>query len=588
MRARRATALLLAALVGLLFGPVARADDYAAELARAQRLRAIIFGTVKADLLIRNVQIVDVYNANVFPGTLLIDGGRIVAVNPETGSARETFDGQGLYAVPGLIDGHFHFESQLVTPTELARAMVPHGVTTVFAECLDLVSAAGDDGLKAARVLFNRHDELPYRIYPFAPGKKVRLSFTEAMLDWDFILGLGELNPSHLYAGDEDLQKIAYARARGKLISGHVGDVGANRENLFPALGTMDDHDTWSAGEIAANLRIGLPSFLLYGLHGIDRIVPGIIAQHLPTDNVMLSTDNLSVADMMATGDLDAAIRQSVAYGLDPIAAIRMASYNTAKHFRMEDRLGSLTPGRYADILLVDDMRRFTPKFVFKGGMLVARDGKLLADPKIDYAALATGQVGGLEGLTRADLAVAPIERSANGRAKVTVFNFDGYGPQGFSQQLSLPVRDGAIVPELDGEKLLPFAIIERFAQGGRRRVRTGFIRHFGLDRGAVAVGFSSPRPYVIVIGTNPADMLAAIGEVGRHAGGFVIADGGIRQSLPMNIHGMMTDFSADELIRRSTAFGEALAALGHPVTGSPLNPLLEIFYLADRHGFLE
>lgn len=588
MRLRLAFVTLLG-LLGLLCASGAQASDYRTELARATRLRAIVLGTVKADLLLKNVRIVDVYQGSVHAGSLLIDGGRIVAVDPVAGVAKAEFDGQGLYAVPGLIDGHFHFESQLVTPTALAEVMVPRGVTTVFAECLDFVSAAGDDGLKAARILFDRHEELPYRLYPFAPGKKVRLAFTKAMLDWDFVIGLGELNPSKLYDSDDNLAKIAYARSKGKLISGHVGDVGADRENLFPALGTMDDHDNWSAEDIRDNLKIGLPSFLLYGLHGVDKIVPGIVAEHLPINNIMLSTDNLSVEQMTTTGDLDAAIRESVAYGLDPIAAIRMASYNTAKHFGLEHDLGSLTPGRFADVVLVDDLRSFTPKFVFKGGELVAHDGKLLKNAEIDYSALVTTPNQGLSGLTPTDLAVAPVERAADGsRARVTVFNFQGYGPQGFSHEVWLPVRNGEIVPKLDGEKLLHFAIIERFPDGAARRIRTGFLRQFALDTGAVAVGFSAPRPYAIVLGTNPSDMLAAVREADRHAGGFVVAANGVRASLPMDIYGMMTTYSATDLIRRSEGLDRALAALGHPKSGTATNALLEIFYLADRHGFLE
>lgn len=583
--------LVLTALFGLVIvGSATDAADFDSELTEAKTLRGIIEGTEKADLLLKNVKIVDVYRNGVFPGSLLISNGKIVAVDPEKATAKEEFDGQGLYAVPGLIDGHFHFESQLVTPTALAEAMVPRGVTTVFAECLDLVSAAGDDGLKAAGILFNRHDELPYRIYPFAPGKKVRADFVQTMLDWDFVLGLGELNPSNLFDGEDDLRKIAYARSKGKLISGHVGDVGAHRENLFPALGTMDDHDSWSIGDIQNNLKIGLPSFLLYGLHGVDNIVPGIVNERASTENIMMSTDNLSVEHMREVGNLDAAIRESIAYGLDPIQTIKMSSYNTARHFKLEDKLGSLAPGRFADIVLVDDLRSFTPKYVFKGGALVARDGKLLANPRIDYSSLVTKPEKGLGTFGLDDLKVTPIETAADGKtAKVTVFNFFGFGPEGFSRDVWLPVKDGEIVPELNGEKLLRFAIIERFPKHGERKVTTGFIRQFPLDAGAVGIGFSAPRPNIITMGVDPADMLAAIGKVDESLGGFVVAEGEkIKASLPMNIYGMMTTYSVDELIEHSKGLDLALDALGHPKSGAAVSSLLEIFYLADRHGFLD
>lgn len=589
---RKIVPVVVATVLGLLaVCPTAHASDFQTELVQARKLRNIIDRKEKADLLIRNVNIVDVYREAVYPGSLLIANGKIVAINPDAGMAREEFDGQGLYAVPGLIDGHFHVESQLVTPTALAEAMVPHGITSVFAECLDLVSAAGDDGLKAATVLFNRHEELPYRIYPFAPGKKVRFDIVRQMLDWDFILGLGEMNPSKVFNdNDEDLKKVAYARSRNKLISGHVSDVAPFQENLFPALGVMDDHDNWNIGEVESNLKIGLPSFLMYGLHGVDNIVPGLVNARIPSENVMMSTDNLAVEHMVRVGHLDVAIRESIARGLDPITAIKMASYNTAKHFKMEDKLGSLTPGRFADIILVDDLRSFTPRYVFQGGQLVAQDGKLLKNATIDYSSLVTKPTRGLDDFKPDDLKVKPIEVSADhSKAKVTVFNFFGFGPEGFSHDVWLPVRNGEIVPELNGEKLLNFAIIQRYANGQPRKVVNGFIRQFPLGRGAVAVGFSAPRANVITMGADLNDMYVALKEADKYMGGFVAADAGsVKQAVPMNIYGMMTDYSVSELIRRSDKLDEALDAMGHRKSGTAVNTLLEVFYLADRHGFLD
>lgn len=568
--------------------PHGLADDFHNELQQAKTLRDIVTGVKQADLLINNINIVDVYREQIYSGSLLIHNGKIVSVAPQQSNAKHTFDGKGYYALPGLIDGHFHFESQLVTPTALAEAMVPRGTTSIFAEYLDLVSAAGDKGLTAANILFHRHQELPYRIYPFAPGKKVRLEFTQAMLDWDFVLGLGELNPAKLFQSDENLKKIAYARAKHKLISGHVGDVAHDQQQLFPALGIMDDHDNWSISDIKENLKHGLPSFLLYGLHGVAKIVPGIINEHLPTENIMMATDNLSVAQMVNQGGLDAAIRESIAYGLPPITAIKMSSYNTAKHFKLEDKIGSLTPGRFADILLVDNLRSFTPKCVFKNGELVAQDGILLKNASIDYSALVTKPKKGLGKFTLKDLHT-PLESSADGsKAKVTVFNYYGFGPEGFARDQWLDVTEGTIVPELNGEKFLHFAIIERFPKGAQRRIKTGYIRQFPLSRGAIAIGFSSPQPNIIALGTDTSDMLRAIKAVDEHLGGFAIAaDGEIKQLLPMNIYGMMTNYPTAELIQRSTAFDQTLKELGHPISGTAVNSLLEIFYLADRHNFL-
>nr|WP_256443083.1 MULTISPECIES: adenine deaminase C-terminal domain-containing protein [unclassified Bradyrhizobium] len=303
-----------------------------------------------------------------------------------------------------------------------------------------------------------------------------------------------------------------------------------------------------------------------------------------------MSTDNLAVEHMMRVGHLDVAIKDAVARGLDPITAIKMTSYNTAKHFKMEDKLGSLTPGRFADIVLVDDLRSFTPRYVFKGGQLVAQDGKLLRNATIDYTSLVTRPTRGLDDFKLGDLKVKPIEVSADrSRAKVTVFNFFGFGPQGFSHDVWLPMANGEIVPELNGEKLLHFAIIQRYAKDNQRTIVTGFIRQFPMKSGAVAVGFSAPRPNVITMGTNLNDMYVALKEADKSMGGFVAADAGsVKQAVPMAIYGMMTDYSVSELIKRSDKLDEALDAMGHKKSGTAVNTLLEVFYLADRHGFLE
>ncbi|MCI8477478.1 MAG: adenine deaminase [Oscillospiraceae bacterium] len=563
------------------------------ELAQIQKVYDVLEGKAEADLFLKNVQIVDVYREKTAPGTLLILDGRIIAIDPDEDivKAKQVVDGGGQYALPGLIDGHFHFESQLVTPTQLAGAMVPHGTTSIIAECCDFVSAAGENAIPAAQTLFQGMEELPYRIYPFAPGKKVPYETVKIMLDWDFILGLGEMNNINFSNGnEEDFQKVAYTKSLGKLLDGHVDGGTNNRENFAPAVNIMNDHDIWSGDSLENNLKLGLPSFLLYGMGRVTPLVTEILERDLPTDNIMFSTDNLAVEHMVKTGHMDACLNEAMDVGLDPITAIKMCTYNTAKHFGLEEEIGSLAPGRYADIVLTSSLYPLVPTSVYQNGVLVAQDGVLeeRAKANLDYSSLVKPSTRGVDDLKEEDLLAEPIERSEDGtQAKVMVYNYYGFGETGYFKEEWLEVKDGVIVPELNGEPLLHYAVVQRYSEG-QRVIHTGYLRQFPLEQGAVTVAFSAPKPYMITFGVNTADMLVGIRTADEYNGAYILSrDGTAVETVQMDIYGMMTDFTVEELGSRSEAFTQALADMGHVHDSPILMSLLELFYLSDRYGLL-
>jgi len=587
-----ALAVIVEFLACSLPAGIVHAKDFNTELADVRRIADIIERGAPADLLITNINILDVYNEDTYPGSLLIDNGKIIAVNPDPKvEARKTFDGQGLYAIPGLIDGHFHIDSQLVTPMALSEAMVPQGTTSVVAEFCDLVGAAGKDGLRAAKGLFRDYEKLPYRIYPFAPGKKVDVEIVRAILDWKFIIGLGELNNISFLSGNkQDFEKVAYAKSLNKMLDGHVEAPTRYEENLFPAVGVIEDHDNWSPYGFQPNYRIGLSTLIASGLGLITAAIPYIVKNNIPTDNILMATDNLAVETMVKRGHINAAVQESIELGLAPIKAIKMGTYNIARHFKMEEQVGSLTPGRYADIVLVKDLRIIHPEYVFKGGELVAQDGRLLKNASIDYSDLITKPLPGLRSFRPQDLLAQAIEISADKtQVKVKVFNSHGFGAAEFFNEEWLKFVDGSIVPELNGEKLLKFSIIQRYpGRNKKRAVLNGYIRQFPLDKGAVATAYSSPVPYIMVLGADIDDMYAAIREVDKYAGGFATADGGkIDECLPMNVQGMMTTYSTPELIRRSESLYRSLESLGHMNDGRVMNTLFALFWTADRHLML-
>ncbi len=566
-----------------------------------EKVRAIfdiLNGDREADLLLTNLNILDVHGETVYRGSILVYDRRIVALNPDAAvvRVREVFDGQGLYAIPGLIDAHLHFESQLAHPTALAEAMVPCGTTTIYAECLDLLSAAGENGATVARDLFRDYDKLPYRLFAFAPGKKTPAAVTRAVLDMEPVIGLGEFEHFTYSSGNQDdFRKAAWVREKHGFMNGHWGLTALSDMilNYLPAIGVSNNHDVWTGDDIEKSIRYGFPTHIKFGVGSsevIKTLLRAIVDRKFPTDNFMLCTDNISIARLRSMGHMDWIVSLCADMGISPIKAIKMATYNTARSFHMEDRIGSLTPGRFADIVLTDSLSRINPRYVFKDGELIARDRKLLRNADIDYSGMRTPGVPGLGDLTPGDLDIVPIEVSTDGtRAKVILFDVYGRGHSRFHQEVWVPLRDGRIVPELDGERLSRLAVVQRYA-AGRRHVVSGLFRGVHVDRGAVATFWPAPTPYFVVVGQESLEMCACLKEVDRYSGACIVTeDGAIRSVMPLEIHGVMADMTADELTASAAAIDAALARLGNRNEGEPVvNKLLSLFISLHRFRFME
>lgn len=570
------------------------------QLEQVHHIFDILHGKAPADLLIKNLQILDVHGETVYDGSLLVDGGRIVALNPEESAiqVKEVFDGQGLYAIPGLIDAHLHFESQLAHPVALGEAMVPNGTTTIFAECLDLIGSAGEDGLEAFKMLFKDYDKLPYRVFAFAPGKKVPAAITQEILKLDPVIGLGEFEHFSYSSGSEDdFKKAAWLRERGGFMNSHWGvtTLSDMELNYLPAIGSTNNHDVWNAQDIAKSIRYGYSTQIKFGVGSsevIKTLLRAIVDQKFPTDNFCLCSDNISIDRLTKLGHMDWIINLCVEMGIPPIKAIKMASYNAARYFRMDDQFGSLTPGRYADIVLTDSLSVINPKYVFKGGQLIAQDRKLLQHASINYDGMVTKGVPGLAGLTAADLELKPLEISADGKqAKVLLFDVYGRGHAKFYQEIWVPYVDGKVVPQYQGEKLARISVVKRYpADGEDRHIVNGLFKGVYVDHGAVSTSFPAPVAYMVVVGQTSEEMLACLNAVDQYSGACIVTDGGQpRAVFPIEIYGMMANMSMEEIHTTSKGIDDALEAMGNHNEGEPVtNKLLSLFISLHRFRFMK
>ncbi|MFF2554441.1 adenine deaminase C-terminal domain-containing protein [Nocardia sp. NPDC058058] len=578
--------------------PLTGAAAVAAQDDHVRTIFGILEGEQEADLLLRNLHILDVHTESVYPGALLVHGERIIALNPDESIVRfrEVFDGQGLYAIPGLIDAHLHFESQLAHPAAFGEAIVPSGTTTVFGETLDFASAAGGEAVEAARALFADHHKLPYRLYAFAPGKKTSTEVTEAMLEMDPVIGLGELaHLSYMTGNADDFRKSALGRANAGVVNCHWGVTALSDTllNYMPAIGVDNNHDVWNEDDIEKSVRYGLNTQIKFGVGSpevIRTMLRAIVKRRWPAENFQLCADNISVDRVLRQGHIDWVISLAIEMGMPPIQAIKMGTLYTARSFHRDRDLGSLSPGRFADIVLTDSLSKINPRFVFKGGKLVAKDRALLAPADIDYSVLTKQARPGLGDLRSEQLDLVPLEISEDGaQAKVLLFDVYGRGHLKFAQEVWVPYRDGVVVPEYEGALLNRISVVQRYAEGERHLVN-GLFKGVSIDRGAVSTFWPAPSAYFVVVGSDSAEMRENLAQLDSLVGGCIVTeDGESKAVLPLDFYGVMADMNLAELVEATRSIDDALAKLGNHNEGEPVvNKLLTLFISLDRFGFMK
>lgn len=530
-------------------------------------------GKHPCDLKLQNVRLVNVYSSEIYPTDIYIKNGRIVSISPEAGlEAAEVVECHGQYAVPGLIDTHMHFESTMLSPEALASVVVPEGTTTLCADLMEIANVAGADGLKA---MLDSISRLPYRLLievssrvPTAPGLETNGAYMGAeevrsIMDWQESVSLGELDPSKiLLVKDEYIEKVADTLARRKIVNGHaIGRLGQEL-NVYASAGISDDHECVTVEEMLQRLRVGMRVLVREGSteRNLDELIGGALKEHLPLDNLMFCTDDKHAGEIRAEGHINYNVARSIALGMEAMDAVKIATIHAARHFRLEDEIGSITPGRLADILLVEDLREMKPSRVYFEGRLVAENRRLLqACPVADYPAWIKNTVHLKEPVTAERFRVAA--KTAGEEAAVNVI--DLIDRQIINKKLvtKLPCADGEIQrdPERDIMKL---AIVERYGKTGG--IGIGFVRGFGLQRGALAYSMSHDHHNIVVVGANDHDMALAANTVHKMQGGLCVVNGGeVLAQMCLPIGGLMSEKDADAVMAELDYLNEMARELG-------------------------
>lgn len=530
-------------------------------------------GRHHCDLKLSNVKLVNVFSGEIYPTNIYIKDHRIVSIDPEVRlTADQEIDGAGRYAIPGFIDAHMHFESTLLSPEALASVIVPAGTTTICADLMEIANVAGAPGLKA---MLNSKERLPYRMVievssrvPTAPGLETTGAILDAaevaeILGWPASVSLGELDPSKiLNVKDEYLEKIAAALAKRKIVNGHaIGRLGQEL-NVYASAGISDDHECVDIAELLARLRLGMKVMVREGSseRNVEKLMKAVVEQGIEYDNLMFCTDDKHADDIKAEGHINYNVNRSIALGVPPMKAIQMATINAAKHFRMEDEIGSITPGRLADILLTDRIEEIKPSLVIFAGEVVAKDGELAElCPVGEYPDWIKHTVKFKVPITPASFALSA--RSQGESALVNLIELiDGQIINRWTSA-ELPVAGGLIQNDPAGD-VLKLAVVERYGKTGG--VGIGFVRGFGLKRGALAYSMSHDHHNIVTVGTNDDDMATAVNRIKDLQGGLAVVDGGIvTAQMHLPIGGLMSEKPAEEVMAEIGQAEQAAVAMG-------------------------
>jgi adenine deaminase len=540
---------------------------------------AVALGRRPADLVVHNARLVNVYTGEILDGHAVATSGRWIAyVGPDAGFAigagTEVVDAGGRWLVPGLIDGHTHVATRYA-PAEFVRYAAPGGTTTVVTELIELASILGAEGIQ---LMLDALADQPIAFFGTLPPLAALAPFMEdvapppaayrALLAREDVVGLGEVYWNTLLLRDDGdvrlLTLMVDAQRAGAVVEGHAAGARGQRLAAYAAAGVTSCHEPITAAEGVERLRLGFHWMARDGETRQDLQAFASLWRDGTIDlrRLILVTDSVGPRRLLRAGYLDETLRRAMALGLDPIAAIRAVTLNVAEHFRLDHVIGGIAPGRWADLVLVDDLRAFRPWRVYSRGRLIAEDGRLVVAPRAPgFPAGAMTSVRWPAPLGPDVFVVpAPAAPAPGQGVRVRVIEMVTHLVTREGDAI-LPVREGAVWADPAGD-VVKAAALDRSGRSADRFV--GFVRGFGLRRGAVATTMAWDSQCMVVVGADERDMAVAAGRLVALQGGAAVAvDGRVVAEFAAPIGGIMSAAPLPEIAAALERIDGVLRDLG-------------------------
>ena len=517
-------------------------------------------GLEKADLVIKNANIVNVLSEEIHKGDIAISNGVIAGIG-EGYSGEKEIDVNGAYVTPSFIDGHVHLESTMMLPSEFTKVVLPAGTTTVIIDPHEISNVLGLHGIS---FMHEAVKNLPIDVYTMLPSCVPATPFETSgfdlnsydlslLIDKPWVLGIAEMMnfPGVLNLDNNVMGKLELAKSMDKRIDGHAPYLHGKDLCAYIASGVKSDHECTTPEEAIEKLRLGMYVMIREGTAAkdLDALIP--VLKKCNTRKCIFVTDDRHPADLKE--HINGMVRRTVEAGVDPIKAIQVASLNTAEYFGLKD-LGAIAPGYKADMLILPDLKTFKPDVVIKNGNIVAQGGKLTVKLPDTEALSMRGSVN-VKWITMEDFA---IEAHGNKVRALEVIPRQLITKSVISE---VKIRDGNAVSNVENDTL-KICVIERHRATGN--IGKGFVKGFNLKCGAIASTVAHDSHNMIVVGTNDYDMYtAAVALIKSQGGKVVVKDGEIISELPLPIAGLMSDKDFDYVVNKCDELNQAAHSIG-------------------------
>ena len=527
-------------------------------------------GRVPADLVLKNAAYVNVFSNELCRGDIAVAEGLIVGMGEYHGKVEA--DVGGKIVLPGFIDAHIHLESSLVSPKEFAKAVLPHGTTTVITDPHEIANVMGTDGIE---YMLQATEDLPVDVrfmlpscVPATPldesGANLDYRAIDSFYDHPRVQGLAEMmNFVGIINGDSQVvEKIVASQAHHKKIDGHAPGLAGNDLNAYIAAGVYSDHECSNVEEAMAKLERGQFIMIREGTaaRNLEALAPLLCEKYI--ERCMFCTDDKHPNDLLEKGHIDYIVKKAIALGADPITAIKAACHNAARYFLLNNR-GAIAPGYLADFVIIDDFQHFNIEKVYKRGVLMVENG-VVADfplPEIDPYLVSRAH-------DTFHVASLSAEDFTDSRPHAVIGMVDG----------EITTTDGGYTDRIDVDyDILKIAVIERHKN--THHIGLGYIKGYGLKHGAVATSISHDSHNIIVVGTSEEDMAAAANRIVENRGGITVMDGGqILGEVALPIAGIMSD---DSLVMVNSALEAAKDEAFRLGVSRGIDPFMTLSFMA-------